>query len=55
MRILENMIEEGHLDGNLCDLLVQKGVFLEYARSCLPANQVDGFIWRGKTFGVGGE
>jgi len=52
MRILEAMTDEGHLDGNLCDFLVQKGIFDDYASTFLPAWQVDNFNWRGSTYQV---
>ena len=52
MRILEQMVHDGKLDGDVCDLLVESGLVLEYARASLTDWQMDDFEWRGKVYSV---
>ncbi|MBU0485914.1 MAG: GAF domain-containing protein [Proteobacteria bacterium] len=55
MRILEFMVKDGHLDGNLCDLMVESGLVEEYSRNVLAERQRDDFVWKGKVYKVSGE
>ncbi|HSR35572.1 MAG TPA: HD domain-containing phosphohydrolase, partial [Desulfurivibrionaceae bacterium] len=50
MRILEQMVHDRKLDGNVCDLLVESGLVAEYARESLAEWQMDDFEWRGKRY-----
>ncbi len=52
VRILEFMVRDGHLDSDLCDLLVESGLVIDYARRVLSARQIDDFVWRGRTYRV---
>jgi HD-GYP domain-containing protein (c-di-GMP phosphodiesterase class II) len=52
LAILEKMVEQGELDGDLCDLAVESGLIIQYARESLPAELVDDFVWRGKVYSV---
>ena len=54
MRILEFMVKDGHIDGDLCDLLVESGLVEEYARKVLAERQIDDFVWRGRTYRMRG-
>ncbi|MBU1545484.1 MAG: hypothetical protein KKE82_01840, partial [Proteobacteria bacterium] len=51
MSILEGMVARADLDGDLCDLLVESGLIVRFARD-LPARQRDDFFWRGKRYCV---
>lgn len=53
MRILEQMVGDGKLDGDVCDLLVESGLVMQYARESLAAWQIDDFEWRGRRYLVG--
>jgi HD-GYP domain-containing protein (c-di-GMP phosphodiesterase class II) len=61
MRILQFMVKDAHLDGDLCDLIVESGVIRGYADEGLKEWQRDDFEWKGKTYsywkgkGKGGE
>ncbi len=50
MRILGFMVKDNHLDGDLCDLLVESGFVGRYARKYLAPRQIDEFEWRGKRY-----
>ncbi len=52
VRILELMVRDGHLDGDLCDLLVESGLVADYACRTLAPRQLDDFVWRGRHFKV---
>ncbi|HIJ78046.1 MAG TPA: GAF domain-containing protein [Deltaproteobacteria bacterium] len=54
LAILEKMVEQEELDGDLCDLAIESGVIVQYAWETLPAELVDDFIWRGKVYSVSG-
>jgi len=51
--ILERMVEEGHLDGDLCDLFVRSGLVMRYAQEFLEAGQWNDFEWRGQRYSLG--
>lgn len=55
MQILEQMVHDRKLDGDLCDLLVESGLVVEYARESLADWQIDDFEWRGKRYSVRGR
>ena len=50
MRILQFMVKDAHLDGDLCDLIVGSGVIRGYADEGLKEWQKDDFEWKGKTY-----
>ena len=50
MGILEQMVLDGKLDGDVCDLLVESGLVAEYAREALADWQIDEFAWRGRLY-----
>ena len=50
MRILKFMVKDDHLDGDLCDLIVESGVVRGYAEEGLKEWQKDDFEWNGKTY-----
>ncbi|MDH5298386.1 MAG: hypothetical protein OEV91_05140, partial [Desulfobulbaceae bacterium] len=52
MWILDKMVEEGHLDGDLCDLFVTSGLASRYARKFLNAEQRNDFMWRGQQWSL---
>lgn len=52
MRILEQMVHDHKLDGDVCDLLVESGLVMEYAREALSGWQMDDFEWRGKRYPI---
>ncbi len=52
MRIMELMVEDGHLDGDVCDLLAHSGVAARYAKKHLAHRQQTDFKWKGVTIGV---
>lgn len=52
IQILEYMVEENQLDKDICDLLMETGVALSYARTHLPIKQLDSYIWCGKKYDV---
>ncbi|MBU0730712.1 MAG: GAF domain-containing protein [Proteobacteria bacterium] len=52
MKILGFMVKDNHLDGNICDLMVESGMIAEYARKVLNKRQQDGFEWNGKKYTV---
>ena len=53
MRIMEFMVKDNHLDPVLCDLLVESGVAVSYARKFLSEAQLDDFKWNGKVYSLG--
>lgn len=55
MRILGFMAKDGHLDSDLCDLVVESGIITQYAREKLSHWQQDDFEWNGKTYSVEDE
>ncbi|MCK5230199.1 MAG: HD domain-containing protein, partial [Desulfobulbaceae bacterium] len=55
MRILGFMVKDGHLDSDLCDLVVESGLVTQYAKEKLAHWQQDDFDWNGKTYSVEGE
>ncbi len=55
MRIMGFMVKDNHLDGVICDLLVESGLAENYAKKFLTAGQLDDFHWKGKTYLLGGE
>lgn len=52
MHILEQMVHDRKLDGDVCDLLVESNLVVEYARKSLSDWQIDDFEWRGKRYPV---
>ena len=52
LAILEKMVDQGELDGDLCDLAVESGLITRYAQESMPAELVDDFVWRGKGYSV---
>ena len=53
MRIMGFMVKDNHLDGALCDLLVESGIAVRYARKFLAQDQLDDFEWKGKRYSFG--
>lgn len=49
MAILEGLVGQGDLDGELCDLVVDSGLIARFAHD-LSARQRDDFCWRGKRY-----
>ncbi|MFC1513000.1 HD domain-containing phosphohydrolase [Thermodesulfobacteriota bacterium] len=54
MRIMGFMVKDNHLDEVLCDLLVESGLAVDYAKKFLSESQQDNFQWKGKTYSLGG-
>jgi len=52
VRIMEFMVKDGHLDGDICDLLINSGMVASYACRVLAERQIDDFTWRGRRFSV---
>ncbi len=52
MKIMGFMAKDGHLDGDLCDLLVEEGIVAEYARQVLNERQQDDFEWKGVKYSL---
>lgn len=50
VKILANMVKDHHLDQDVCNLLFECGIAMEYARKFLPAKQLDTFSWRGREY-----
>lgn len=55
MRILGFMAKEGHLDSDICNLVVESGIITQYAGEKLSYWQRDDFEWNGKTYSVEDE
>ena len=51
MAILEELVERGDLDGELCDLAVESGLIARFAHD-LSGRQRDDFFWRGKRYRI---
>ncbi len=41
IKIMENMVEDSHIDRNLFELFIKERIHLDYARKELPPNQID--------------
>lgn len=52
MRIMGFMVKDGHVDGDVCDLMAESGLVSRYAREHLGLNQWGDFEWRGKRYSV---
>ena len=52
MHIMELMVKDGHLDGDICDLLAYSGVAARYAKKHLPPSQQTDFEWKGVAVGM---
>ena len=52
MRILGFMVKDGHLDGDVCDVLVESGLIQDYATTVLAERQRDAFTWNSKTYSL---
>lgn len=52
MRIIGFMAKDGHVDLDVCDLMVESGVVARYAREHLAEAQWGEFEWRGKKYTV---
>ncbi|MCK5227924.1 MAG: hypothetical protein KAK02_06930, partial [Desulfobulbaceae bacterium] len=52
MKILEFMVKDGELDGDICDLIVESGIVIAYARENLSKRQQDDFEWNGKKYSL---
>jgi len=52
MRIMEFMVKDNHLDSELCDLIVESGLAVDYARQYIAERQQDDFDWGGKKYAV---
>ncbi len=52
MRIIGFMVKDGHVDLDVCDLMVESGVVARYAREHLAEAQWGEFEWRGKKYTV---
>ena len=50
MLIMAAMVRDNHLDGVLCDLLVESGLAANYAKKFLSESQMDNFQWRGRKY-----
>ncbi len=48
MRILDLMVKQSHLDGDICDLLADPELLAEYSSGRLKEQQRDGYEWRGR-------
>jgi hypothetical protein len=51
MKIMGFMARDGHLDPDLCDLIVTSGFVERYAARVLPSHQRNAFEWKGKVYG----
>jgi len=54
MRILGVMVEERHLDGEICDLLADPGLLADYSSGLISERQRDGYEWRGRKVDLDG-
>jgi HD-GYP domain-containing protein (c-di-GMP phosphodiesterase class II) len=54
MRILGVMVEERHLDGEVCDLLADPGLLGGYSSGRISERQRDGYQWRGRKVDLDG-
>jgi HD-GYP domain-containing protein (c-di-GMP phosphodiesterase class II) len=52
MGILEELVDRGDLDGDLCDLVVDSGLIASFAHEVLAGRQQNDFCWRGKRYRV---
>jgi HD-GYP domain-containing protein (c-di-GMP phosphodiesterase class II) len=52
MRIMGFMVKDGHVDGDICDLMAESGLVARYAREHLALSQWGDFEWRGKRYSV---
>ena len=52
VKILEYMARDNQLDRDICDLLMEQGIALAYARINLPLKQLDGYCWKGNQYDV---
>lgn len=52
MQIIGLMVKDGHVDKDICDLMVESGLVTKYVREKLPASQWSDFEWQGKKYTV---
>lgn len=52
IRILGFMIKDGHLDGDVCDIMIESGLVIDYARETLSKRQCDEFEWKGRKYSI---
>lgn len=52
IRILGFMVKDRHLDEDLCDLLIESGIAVDYAGRVLAERQQDDFEWKGRMYSV---
>jgi HD-GYP domain-containing protein (c-di-GMP phosphodiesterase class II) len=52
IRILGFMVKDKHLDEDLCDLLIESGIAVDYARRVLSERQQDDFEWKGNRYEI---
>lgn len=52
MRIIDFMVKDGHVDRDVCDLMVESGLVASYARAYLGESQWGEFEWRGQKYRV---
>ncbi len=50
MRIIGFMVKDEHLDEELCNLLAESGIAMEYATQHLKTHQKDAYVWKGKEY-----
>lgn len=52
IRILGFMVKDNHLDKDICDLVIESGLAVEYARRKLAERQQDEFEWGGNRYRI---
>lgn len=50
VQIIDQMVNDNHLDRDICDLLMEEGVATAYARMNMPLKHLDGYSWKGKKY-----
>lgn len=50
LRIMELMVKDSHLDGAICDFLVESGIVSRYVAEHLADKQQGRYCWKGKEY-----
>lgn len=52
VKIMEYMVKDKQLDEDICNILLEEGIALAYARMNMTLKRVDSYTWRGKTYDI---
>jgi HD-GYP domain-containing protein (c-di-GMP phosphodiesterase class II) len=55
IRIMGFMVKDKHLDKDICNLLIESGLAIKYAKENLAKRQLDDFTWNGVTYSINGQ